>query len=1055
MALVGRIRRVAGRIVAGDPTVYPQIREFLRTGVDRHVRRAQSKVGARATKFRTAIKADRLRRSGLGLELLMDLDHYRAQVDVELPDKPAAYDHYALTGWTEGLDPHPLFLTRRYVAAAGDLGDMDPVTHYLEVGSAAGISPHPLFDVDYYRTTYPWTTRIDPLVHYIGSGFVERHKPNPFFDTDHYLQLHIDVLGGRDPLSHYVMTGETQGFDPHPLISLHTLRKQLRGQELDEQGRPRTLLERFMDSDRPLNAHPRFNTTYYSRGLVSAGLLDEAEAPLAGPVALTRFLDPDTPRIDPSPGFSEASYAEAYPDIGGMNGLYHYLRYGQREGRTGFSISAKIESAQLAEALAIEPEIVAPHQDMSRATVVDTPRMRDPFVRGVVDLVERIGPVRPDIVVLLRGYVRGGAERYASKLTNGLSRVHPEKSILVLGTDDASEETTSWFEGRDNVHVMSFGTTQFAVDPAVRTRLLSNVLMWLSPDVVVNCNSRTGWTAFQDYGRALKRTSRLMATLFCYDLDPNGRPVGYARDFVRSTIDHVDTYLVDNSAFVDALIADFSLGEHNRERFAVLHQPFEAEPVRETKPAGKSGAQKSGSRKSDSEDSGSGNPGDARRARPRFLWAARFSEQKNPARLRRIAKRMPEADFVVWSTEGWTSGVAGGSRPANVEVVTEQVGLATIVSRGFDGFLMTSDWEGLPTTLIEVTHLGLPIVSSRVGGVTDLIDAESGWLVDVDDRDEDDVVEDFITALNKVAADKNEVARRLEAARKHLKVGFSRQAYSRTLESVFLTGDISRRRLDTAIPEGKRPDMPPLRDTELDVTLVVNAHRERHYLLPTLKACEAALGPCREAGLSVEMVIAADNPDSETLRIAENFAFEHGHRVLRLDVRDLGMARNATVRDARGRYVAFMDGDDLPSRNWVSEAYAFAKQIGTPSVFHPATNYMFGAGQTYIYVHRDMDDPEYNPAALVAENYWTAITMASRQLFLDNPYEPNLLKYGIAYEDWSWNALTHSKGITHKVVPGTSHYIRRKAQGSLLQQTVLSGSLPRLGYLRDVDMSEV
>lgn len=1034
MALVGRIRRVAGRIVAGDPTVYPQIREFLRTGVDRHVRRARSKVGTRAAKFRTAIKADKLRRSGLGLELLMDLDHYRAQAGVELPDKPTAYDHYASMGWSEGLDPHPLFITRRYVAAAGDLGDLDPVTHYLEMGSAVGINPHPLFDGEYYRTTYPWTTRVDPLVHFISSGFVERHKPNPFFDTDHYLQLHIDALGGRDPLSHYVLTGEKQGFDPHPLISLHTLRKQLRGQEMDEQGRPKTLLERFMSNDRPLNAHPRFNTTYYSRGLVSAGLLDEEDAPLAGAAALAHFLDPDTPRIDPSPGFSEASYAEAYSDIGGMNGLYHYLRYGQREGRTGFSISAKTQNAQLAEALAIEPEIVAPYQDIRRAEVVQVPRMHDTFVRSVVDLVERIGSVRPDIVILLRGYVRGGAERYASKLTNELSRTLPEKSILVLGTDDASEETMSWFEGRDNVHVMSFGTAQFAVDPAVRTRLLSNILMWLSPDVIVNCNSRTGWTAFRDYGRALKRSSRLMATLFCYDIDAHGRPVGYARDFVRSTIDHVDTYLVDNSAFVDTLMEDFSLGEHNRDRFAVLHQPFEAEPAT---------------------DSSSTLADDAHRVRPRFLWAARFAAQKNPARLRRIAKRMTEADFVVWSSEGWNSGLAGGSKPANVEVVTEQVGLAAIVSRGFDGFLMTSDWEGLPTTLIEVTHLGLPIVASRVGGVTDLISARSGWLVSVNDRDEDDVVEDFTTALKAVAADKDDAARKLNAARGRLKRGFSRRAYVRALELVNLTGDISRRRLDTAIPEVVWPDMPSLRDTDLDITLVVNAHRERHYLLPTLKACEAALKPCREAGLFVELVIAADNPDDETLHIAESFASQHGHRVLRLDVRDLGMARNAAVRDARGRYVAFMDGDDLPSRNWVSEAYAFAEQVGTASVFHPATNYMFGAGQTYIYVHRDMDDPEYNPAALVAENYWTAITMASRQLFLDNPYEPNLLKYGIAYEDWSWNALTHSKGVTHKVVPGTSHYIRRKSQGSLLQQTVQSGSLPRLGYLRDVDMSEV
>ena len=35
----------------------------------------------------------------------------------------------------------------------------------------------------------------------------------------------------------------------------------------------------------------------------------------------------------------------------------------------------------------------------------------------------------------------------------------------------------------------------------------------------------------------------------------------------------------------------------------------------------------------------------------------------------------------------------------------------------------------MPTTLINVAALGLPIVASCVGGVSELVDDETGWLV--------------------------------------------------------------------------------------------------------------------------------------------------------------------------------------------------------------------------------------------------------------------------------------------------------------------------------------
>lgn len=54
-----------------------------------------------------------------------------------------------------------------------------------------------------------------------------------------------------------------------------------------------------------------------------------------------------------------------------------------------------------------------------------------------------------------------------------------------------------------------------------------------------------------------------------------------------------------------------------------------------------------------------------------------------------------------------------------------------------DIFLMTSDYEGLPLSVIEAMAAGLPIVSTKAGGVVDLVrDKENGILTEVGNKDE-------------------------------------------------------------------------------------------------------------------------------------------------------------------------------------------------------------------------------------------------------------------------------------------------------------------------------
>ena len=56
--------------------------------------------------------------------------------------------------------------------------------------------------------------------------------------------------------------------------------------------------------------------------------------------------------------------------------------------------------------------------------------------------------------------------------------------------------------------------------------------------------------------------------------------------------------------------------------------------------------------------------------------------------------------------------------------------------RAFDVFVLSSSREGLPRTLMQAMAAGLPIVSTRVGGVPDAVmDGENGWLIEVGDAE--------------------------------------------------------------------------------------------------------------------------------------------------------------------------------------------------------------------------------------------------------------------------------------------------------------------------------
>lgn len=167
---------------------------------------------------------------------LFDDSHYRVRSGLAEASRYEALEHYLQVGWREGLDPHPLFDTRHYLETNPQVAHSGvvPLVHYLSEGAQAGADPSPYFDTAYYYSQADGVTpeSVNALVHYVTYGPLGQScNPNPLFGNGYYLSTHPDVRSrGESPLAHFLRQGREEGAPASPAHAdlLQALRSQPR-----------------------------------------------------------------------------------------------------------------------------------------------------------------------------------------------------------------------------------------------------------------------------------------------------------------------------------------------------------------------------------------------------------------------------------------------------------------------------------------------------------------------------------------------------------------------------------------------------------------------------------------------------------------------------------------------------------------------------------------------------------------------------------------------------------------------------------------------------------
>ena len=187
------------------------------------------------------------------------------------------------------------------------------------------------------------------------------------------------------------------------------------------------------------------------------------------------------------------------------------------------------------------------------------------------------------------------------------------------------------------------------------------------------------------------------------------------------------------------------------------------------------------------------------RKRPLIVSVGRLKAPKDfPTLVRALGKLTPDSFEAVIVGEGPDRGrleeeIEALGLGERVRLAGERRDVPELLA-GADVFVLSSNSEGMPVSVLEAMAAGLPVVASRVGGVPEQVtDGETGLLVEPGDPDE------LAAALARLNHDP-ELRRRLgAAARARAERAFDLEPFRRAHVELY-SRELASRRLPAPIP---------------------------------------------------------------------------------------------------------------------------------------------------------------------------------------------------------------------------------------------------------------
>lgn len=221
------------------------------------------------------------------------------------------------------------------------------------------------------------------------------------------------------------------------------------------------------------------------------------------------------------------------------------------------------------------------------------------------------------------------------------------------------------------------------------------------------------------------------------------------------------------------------------------------------------------------------------------------------------------------------------------------------------------------------------------------------------------------------------------------------------------------------------------RNANIDFSINITCHAEGLLAYKTLRSMKQCANKLADNGVSYEINIVADNPDSKTREFLES-----GNDILRnvniyyVEFGNVAESRNYIIEKSNGEYVSLIDGDDLVSENYLLECKKAIDKAVDTAIAHPAVQIQFDVDNANNYAYWEMNDAadslDYK-LMLVQYNQFPSPLVAKKKTLSRVKY--TIPENGYGYEDFSYILDQISAGGKHIVAPGTAFFYRRRSGG--------------------------
>ena len=300
-----------------------------------------------------------------------------------------------------------------------------------------------------------------------------------------------------------------------------------------------------------------------------------------------------------------------------------------------------------------------------------------------------------------------------------------------------------------------------------------------------------------------------------------------------------------------------------------------------------------------------------------------------------------------------------------------------------DVFVLPNRLTYFDLVVLEVMSAGRIILASNTGGNRSF-DGRSPGIVLFDGRD------DFVNKVRWLAGLSAQARANLAATNRALyEAEFTAQAFA--ARYVALVSKIAAD-LAPAPIGGLAQDT----DMGVDISVVVPVYNVENYLADCMNSVLAQDFP------SFEVIVVDDGSTDRCPQILSSYAADPRVRIVRQDNAGLSAARNNGLSHVKGRYVCFIDSDDMIRPRFLSELYQRCEQDGTNIAFCAIEIFDAERSQVHSTLHDEDEFFRRNSGSVIPMGLDTASRMfpsAWNKLYRTSLFANLRYPRGYLYED--------------------------------------------------------